>query len=181
MRLFLRAVWSGSTLFVILSATFGCITHIEHFSNFRITAIFRLSEFFRILEFYFIIWAISWDMVLFVLRKLILQTCMCSYPVGIDVWFLARPFVCFICANSSPEPLLVAYVISTIISWAGSFYDLYDIKHTYTNGTSSALLYLYFLLFKSSKNWRTNEIKLSLKLSSCAADKFPRKQAYDTS
>ena len=69
-------------------------------------------------------------MVLFVLHKLILQTCMCSHPVGIDVWFLVRPFVYFHtscvrtakalarlrrCAGS-PEPSLVAYVISTIIS-----------------------------------------------------------------
>ena len=33
-------------------------------------------------------------MVLFVLRKLILQTRMCSHPVGLDVWFLVGPFVC---------------------------------------------------------------------------------------
>ena len=73
-------------------------------------------------------------MVLFVLRKLVLQTCMRSHPVGIDVWFLAVPFIYFLtscvrtakalvrlggCAGS-PEPSLVAYVISTIISWAGS-------------------------------------------------------------
>ena len=34
-------------------------------------------------------------MVLFVLHELILQTRMCSHPVGLDVWFLARPFVYF--------------------------------------------------------------------------------------
>ena len=34
-------------------------------------------------------------MVLFVLRKLILQTRMRSHPVGLDVWFLVRPFVYF--------------------------------------------------------------------------------------
>ena len=34
-------------------------------------------------------------MVLFVLHKLILQTCMRSHPVGLGVWFLVRPFVCF--------------------------------------------------------------------------------------
>ena len=33
--------------------------------------------------------------VLFVLRKLILQTRMRSHPVGIDVWYLVRPFVYF--------------------------------------------------------------------------------------
>ena len=56
-----------------------------------------------------------------------------SHPVGLDVWFLVGPFVyshtsCVrkakalarlrVCA-SSPEPSLVAYMISTIISWAG--------------------------------------------------------------
>ena len=66
-------------------------------------------------------------MVLSVQRKLILQTCMHSHPVGLDVWFLVRPFVYFHiscvrtakalarphgCAGS-PKPSLVAYVIST--------------------------------------------------------------------
>ena len=74
-------------------------------------------------------------MVLFVLRKLILQTRMRSHPMGLDVWFLDGPFVYFRtscvrtakalarlrgCAGS-PEPSLVAYVISTIVSWSGSF------------------------------------------------------------
>ena len=73
-------------------------------------------------------------MVLFVLRKLIFQMHMCSHPVGLDVWFLVGPFIYFHtscvrtakalvrlggCAGS-PEPSLVAYVISTIMSWAGS-------------------------------------------------------------
>ena len=63
-------------------------------------------------------------MALFVLRKFILQTCMRSHPVGLDVWLLVRPFVFFYtscvrtgkalarlreCAGS-PEPSLVAYV-----------------------------------------------------------------------
>ena len=76
-------------------------------------------------------------MVLFVLRKRILQTSMRSHPVGLDVWFWSEPsstsllHVCehrrlwWDCADvcaGSPEPLLVvAYVIRTIISWAGSF------------------------------------------------------------
>ena len=78
-------------------------------------------------------------MVLFVLHKLILQTRMRSQPVGLDVGFLVGPFIYFHtscvrtakalvrlrgCAGS-PEPSLVAYVISTIISWAGSF----DVVH----------------------------------------------------
>ena len=68
-------------------------------------------------------------MVLFVLHKL-----MHSHTLGLDAWFLVRPFVYFHtscgrtakalarlhkCAGSS-EPSLVAYVTSTIISWAGS-------------------------------------------------------------
>ena len=72
-------------------------------------------------------------MALLVLRKPI-QTRMRSHPVGLDVWFLVGPFVYFHtscvrtakalarlpgCAGS-PEPSLVAYVISTIISWACS-------------------------------------------------------------
>ena len=71
---------------------------------------------------------------LFVLHKFILQICMRSHPVGLDVWFLVWPFFYFHsscvrtvkaqarlhgCAGS-PEPSLVAYTISTIISWAGS-------------------------------------------------------------
>ena len=74
-------------------------------------------------------------MALFVLHKLILQTCMRSHPVQLDIWFLVRLFVYFhtLCVQTvkalvrlrgcagSPEPSLVAYVISTIISWAGSY------------------------------------------------------------
>ena len=73
-------------------------------------------------------------MVLFVLRNLILQTRMCSHPVGVDVWFFVGHFVYFhtLCVRTakalarlrgcagSPVPSLVAYLISTIMSWAGS-------------------------------------------------------------
>ena len=77
-------------------------------------------------------------MVLFILHKLIFPTCMRSQPMGLDVWFLVRPFIYFhtswvrtakalvrllvrLCRCAGlPEPSLVAYVISTIISWAGS-------------------------------------------------------------
>ena len=68
-------------------------------------------------------------MVLFALGKLILQTRMLSH-----IWFLVGPFVYFhsSCVRTAkalarlrrcagkPEPSLVAYVISTITSWAGS-------------------------------------------------------------
>ena len=73
-------------------------------------------------------------MVLFVLRKLILQTRMGSHPTGLDVWFLVWLFIYFhtSCVRTvkalarlhgctgSPEPSLLACVISTIISWVGS-------------------------------------------------------------
>ena len=85
----------------------------------------------------------------FVLCKLILQTHMRSHPAGIDVWFLVRPFVYFHtscvrtgkalarlrgCPGSS-EPSLLAYVISTIISWAGS--------NLYIGTNSSRLIRVY--------------------------------------
>ena len=74
-------------------------------------------------------------MALFALYKLIFETRLRSHPVGHDVWFLVRPFVYFqiSCVRTakvlarlrgyagSPGPSLVAYVISTIISWAGSY------------------------------------------------------------
>ena len=57
-----------------------------------------------------------------------------AIPMGLDVWILVRSFVYFHTLYvrtvkalarlrrraGSPEPSLVAYVISTIISWAGS-------------------------------------------------------------
>ena len=74
-------------------------------------------------------------MVLFVLRKLNLQTRMLSRPVGIDVWFLVGSFFYFhtlSCANSKGSPA-GRLVISTIISWAGSFFppeiSAYHAKH----------------------------------------------------
>ena len=61
---------------------------------------------------------------LFVLRKLILQTCMCSHPVGLDFWFLVEPFVYFhtLCANSegSGETRRLAW------AFAGRLFANYD-------------------------------------------------------
>ena len=58
-------------------------------------------------------------MVLFVLRNLNLQMRIHIHPVGLDVWFLVGPFVYFhtLCVRTVKA---LAYVISTIISWAGS-------------------------------------------------------------
>ena len=89
-------------------------------------------------------------MALFVLRKLILQTCMRSHSMRLDIWFLVGPFVYFhtLCVQTAkalarlhrcsglPEPLLVAYVIGTIISWAGSIIltkGLSETEHDKTN------------------------------------------------
>ena len=73
-------------------------------------------------------------MVLFVLSKILLQTRMRSHPVRLDVWFLIGPFVYFhtSCVQTAkalarlhgctglPDPSLVAYVINTKVSCAGS-------------------------------------------------------------
>ena len=81
----------------------------------------------------------------FVRHKLILQTGMHSHPVGLDVWCLVPPFIYFhiLCVwiakalarlckcAGSPEPSLVTYVISTVLSWAGSFIFLLNIWHCY--------------------------------------------------
>ena len=78
-------------------------------------------------------------MVLFVLRKLILQMSMRRNPVGLDVWFLGGLFVFFHtscvrtvkaparlrgCAGS-PEPLLVAYKYHNLMSWLTWYTDLF--------------------------------------------------------
>ena len=81
-------------------------------------------------------------MVLFILRNLILQTGMRSHPVGLDVWFFVGPFVYFhsSCVGTSPEPSLIAYVISIIISWAGS-------------NTHHSQIYAYFSEIFNDKSW----------------------------
>ena len=112
-------------------------------------------------------------MVLFVLHNFILQTCMCSHPVGLDVWFLVQPFVYFHtscvqtvkalarlrgCAGS-PEPSLVAYVVSTIISWAGSDNIVSVSNRMCTSWTQDCLLGFdilsrmkYFMIFSDITN-----------------------------
>ena len=113
-------------------------------------------------------------MVLFDLRKLILQTRMCSHPVVLDVWVLIGTFVYFrtSCVRTakalarlrgctgSPEPSLVAYVISTIISWAGSNEALQKLEHVesrhgfkYVIPRSEQSVYMAI-------NWRPGKTKL---------------------
>ena len=111
-------------------------------------------------------------MALSVLRKLILQTSMRSHPVGQDVWFLVGPFVCFHTScmqtataqarlrgcKGSPEPSLFTYVISTIISWAGSygvciyFHENFDTSalpfHIIIQNLTKVLLLVVFLFSK---------------------------------
>ena len=84
-------------------------------------------------------------MALFVLCNLILQSRMHSHPLGLDVCFLVRPFGYFhtscvrtamalarLCGCAgSPETSLVAYVISTKISCAGSLDDNFREKFPY--------------------------------------------------
>ena len=80
----------------------------------------------------------SWDYATLVPRKLILQTRMCSHAVGLDVWFFVRPFVNFHTSCVRTAKALVAYVINTTISWAGS-------------NENNHLKYLSCLMTKSTK------------------------------
>ena len=104
-------------------------------------------------------------MALFVLRKLILQTRMRSHPVGLDVWFLVEPFVYFHtscvrtamtlarlrgCAGS-PVLSLVAYVTSTITSWAGSKDTDSAHRHNYSDQMIIILqCVLLFIIYSAS-------------------------------
>ena len=109
--------------------------------------LFRLTDWlFRLTLLYALIEPALEIMALFVLPKLILQMCMRKHPVWLDVWFFVGPFVYFhtsyvrtakalarLCGCAgSPEPSLVAYVISTIISWAGSVYGKITFSRTFT-------------------------------------------------
>ena len=124
-------------------------------------------------------------MALFVLRKLILQTCMRGHPVGLDVWFLVEPFVYFHtlcvrtanalarlrgCAGSS-QPSLVAYVISTIISCAGSINDS-SARESATEETLSFGL-VRFLFYRPSTHFRSFRAR-SVNLATLFLSKLPR-------
>ena len=102
-------------------------------------------------------------MALFILPKLILQTFMNNHPVGLDVYFhascvrtakaLARLHRC---AGSS-EPSLVAYVISPIISWAGSFHDVFWDKAMFSIETMST-----YKAINSKLKWSCDKQTVSL-------------------
>ena len=84
-------------------------------------------------------------MACFVLRKLILQTRTHSHPVGLNDWFLVGPIVYFhtLCVRTakalarlrwcagSPEPSLVAFVISTTTHFCSIFIQLVVWGHTH--------------------------------------------------
>ena len=92
-----------------------------------------------------------------------------SHPVGLDVWILVWPFVYFhtSCLRTakalarpprragSPEPSLVAYMISTTISWAGSF--IFP-EQAYNCGSICILKFL-FPWFSLKKGLQCNELK----------------------
>ena len=92
-------------------------------------------------------------MALFVLRKLLLQTRMRSHQ---DFWSdPSSTSILHVCEQrtakalarlrgcaGSPEPLLVTYVISTIISWAGS-----NINILYSPFTFSSFILYCFIFF----------------------------------
>ena len=124
------------------------------------------------------VWAMSWFFLFyfiffffFVFCKLHLQMCIRSHPMGLDVWDLVGLFVYFhtSCVRTakalarlrgctgSPEPSLVAYVISTIISWAGLFiHYLFTINHvlfTYVWITTSS--YVIQILPLSPNTWNS--------------------------
>ena len=107
-------------------------------------------------------------MALFVLHKLILQTRMCSHPVGLDVWCLVWPFFFFHtscvrtakalarlrgCAGST-EPSLVAYVIKyhNLMSWLIYLYFLIQPYHEAHQLYCSLLLLLLLLLLLRHHN-----------------------------
>ena len=131
------AVWSGSALFAqaYLSENLGSL----RYSKFSDVQIFKISSLtlnvfmknpkymYHHLSQLVRLWHFS-----SALNSFFKRAC---HPVGLDVWILVGPFICFhtSCVQTvkalarlprctgSPEPSLVACVISTIISWAGSF------------------------------------------------------------
>ena len=113
---------------------------------------------------------------LVILCRLIIQTRMCSHPVGLDVRFFGRThhlLTYFMCANSEgsgktaqmhrlARASLVACVISTIISWAGSiflssphsYYSSYNLLRV---NLSQFLPYLFHI--SSSFRWSFHKYK----------------------
>ena len=77
-------------------------------------------------------------MALSVLRKLILQTCMCSHSIGLFVWFLVGPFVYFhtLCVRTVKA---LARLRRLTWAFAGRLCDRYH------NSMSWLISYLYFV------------------------------------
>ena len=127
---------------------------------------------------------------LIALCKLHLQTRMRSHPMGLHVCFLVRSFVYLytLCVRTakalarlrvctgSPEPSLVAYVISTIISWAGS--NLATSRERLRPGNCSSIRNVMWSHIMSYNNFRWqnfDEMKEQFYLSSCFRTKFYQK------
>ena len=129
-------------------------------------------------------------MVFFFCSKLILQTRMLSHLAGLDVWSLVSPFVYFhtSCVQTAkalarlhgcaglPEPSLVAYMISTIMSWAGPNYDRHELVYAMEKLMISkgwqACAYVHYCLsihcsHRIERRFRQNGASLTL-LGGCA-------------
>ena len=89
-------------------------------------------------------------MVLFALRKLILQTRMRNHPMGLDFWCLVGPFFCFHTSCVRTAKALARYVISTKISWAGSFFLSHAIWH-YLFQLTSVTLFLHITIMTARR------------------------------
>ena len=88
-----------------------------------------------------------------------------SHPVGLDLWFLVGPFIYFhsLCERTakalarlrrcagSPEPSLVAHVISIIIAWAGLFRGFLIHIVVYCNTTGSRPDWIWIVWRSTSK------------------------------
>ena len=113
-------------------------------------------------------------MVLFVLHKLI-QTRIHHHPIELDVWCLVGPIVylhnsCVRTAKALArlskctglfEPSLVGHVISTIISWAGSFYSISGPSHSRQVPLLHNIVLIYAMKEKDWWPWLNKSIEWS--------------------
>ena len=125
-------------------------------------------------------------MVLFVLSKLILQTRMCSHPVGLDVWCLVGPFVYVRTAKALARLRRLAWAFAgrlctcTIISWAGWNKDLFvkfellsSLFQTFTAWCNSHLRKAGTQIENIEEDFR-NGLKLMLLLEVISGEQLPK-------